>query len=67
MELPSKPQPGETKYASAGSIEKLTELINRFYYSSAYVIEEDGKVFNPKLNRHIGHVTHKRGRFTYWA
>ena len=37
----------KTVYASAPNIERLTNLINQFYYSSTIRVE-DGKVFNLK-------------------
>jgi len=37
----------KTVYASAPNIERLTNLINQFYYSSTIRVE-DGKVFNSK-------------------
>jgi hypothetical protein len=37
----------KTVYAAAPNIERLTNLINQFYYSSTIRVE-DGKVFNSK-------------------
>lgn len=53
--------------ASAGSKEALQKCINDFYYSTNYVITEDNKVYNTKLNKYLNSVIvkqqHNRWRF----
>lgn len=52
------------KIASAPTIESLTKLINEYYYSTTYRIEE-GKVYNSKGLFEKGVVTKKGKRFIY--
>ena len=50
---------------SAPTKEKLLILINEFYCSENYVITEDNKVYNTKLDRFIdnGIIEFKRNRY----
>lgn len=54
-----------TKVASAPSEILLARLINRFYYSENYTIENN-QAYNPKTGKRIGVVVEKKGRFTYY-
>jgi len=57
----------KTKICSAGTTEALQALINRYYYSTNWVVDKDLRVFNDKLNKELGHVEFKKGRYTYYA
>jgi len=37
--------------ASAGNKEDLEKLINKFYYSTNYIITEENEIYNTKLNK----------------
>ena len=52
---------------SAPTKENLVKLINEFYCSKNYVITEDNKVYNTKLDRFIdnGIIEFKRNRYYY--
>ena len=54
-----------TKVASAPSEGKLTELINRFFYSDNYIIDK-GQAYSTKTGKRIGFIVEKKGRFTYY-
>jgi len=53
--------------ASASSKEDLQEIINKYYYSINYIITEDNKVYNTKLDKVLDSVRvifrRKRWRF----
>lgn len=53
--------------ASAGSKENLQEIINKYYYSTNYIITEDNKIYNTKLDKVLDSVkvtfSRKRWRF----
>lgn len=53
--------------ASAGSKEALQKCINEYYYSKNYVITEDNKVYNTKLDKYLDSVIVKqqRGRWRF--
>ena len=52
---------------SAPTKDNLIKLINEFYCSENYVITEDNKVYNTKLDRFIdnGIIEFKRNRYYY--
>ena len=52
---------------SAPTKDNLIKLINEFYCSENYVIAEDNKVYNTKLDRFIdnGIIEFKRNRYYY--
>ena len=52
---------------SAPTKDNLIKLINEFYRSENYVITEDNKVYNTKLDRFIdnGIIEFKRNRYYY--
>ena len=52
---------------SAPTKDNLIKLINEFYCSKNYVITEDNKVYNTKLDRFIdnGIIEFKRNRYYY--
>ena len=52
---------------SAPTKDNLVKLINEFYCSENYVITEDNKVYNTKLDRFIdnGIIEFKRNRYYY--
>ena len=52
---------------SAPTKENLVKLINEFYFSENYVITEDNKVYNTKLDKFIdgGIIEFKRNRYYY--
>ena len=52
---------------SAPTKDNLEKLINEFYCSENYVITEDNKVYNTKLDRFIdnGIIEFKRNRYYY--
>ena len=41
----------KTLLASAGSKNKLQKMINDFYYSENWIIDEENNLFNTKLNK----------------
>lgn len=53
--------------ASAGTKEKLQELINQFYCSENWIIDTDNKVFNTKLKKfaHGVIIVNKNGRWRF--
>jgi hypothetical protein len=53
------------KIASAPTIERLTKLINEFYYSTTYSITEDLKIFNSKGKFEAGKVEKKANKYIY--
>lgn len=54
------------KIASAPTKERLTKLINEFYYSKNYVITISNEVYNTKLDKVVGMVKDtKKGRFEF--
>lgn len=55
------------KICSSGNKERLQDLINKFYCSENCVIRDDNEVYNTKLDRKLGYVIHKRGRYTYYS
>ena len=52
---------------SSPTKEKLLILINEFYRSKHYIITDDNKVYNTKLDRFIdnGIIEFKRNRYYY--
>lgn len=40
-----------TLIASAGNKKSLQKLINEFYFSDNWIIDEENKIFNTKLNK----------------
>ena len=52
---------------SSPTKDNLVKLINEFYCSENYVITEDNKVYNTKLDRFIdnGIIEFKRNRYYY--
>ena len=52
---------------SAGTREALETMINNYYYSDSYRIQDDGTVFNTKKNvvLDIAMVEQRRGRWRY--
>jgi len=46
--------------ASAGSKENLQEIINKFYFSTNYIITEDNKVYNTKFDKTLESLSSKR-------
>jgi hypothetical protein len=55
-----------TLLASAGTKEDFTRLINDFYCSEHYIITDDNKVYNTKLNKILStYVEYKRGRYRF--
>lgn len=49
---------------SAASLEELTTLINKYYYSLNYIVTPEFKVMNTKTEKVVGDVVHKKnGRF----
>ena len=41
----------KTLLASAGSKNKLQKMINDFYHSENWIIDEENNIFNSKLNK----------------
>ena len=41
----------KTLFASAGSKNKLQKMIDDFYYSENWIIDEEHNLFNTKLNK----------------
>ena len=52
---------------SAPTKDNLVKMINEFYCSENYVITEDNKVYNTKLDKFIdnGIIEFKRNRYCY--
>lgn len=52
---------------SAGTREALEKMINNYYYSDSYRIQDDGTVFNTKKNAvlDITMVEQSRGRWRF--
>ena len=52
---------------SAGTREALETMINEFYYSDSYRIQDDGTVFNAKKNAVLDStmVEQRRGRWRF--
>lgn len=53
--------------ASSSSKERLQNLVNKYFYSTAWVILEDLRLFNSKQNRFCTKylVENKRGRYYF--
>ena len=53
------------KIASSDTKENLLKLINKYYYTTNCIIQEDNHVLNTKLNKTLGRVEVKGKRFNY--
>lgn len=53
------------KIASAPTKESLLKLINEYYFTNNCIITESNEVVNTKLNRTLGMIKEKKGRFEY--
>jgi hypothetical protein len=53
--------------ASAGSKDDLEKMINEYYYSTNYIITEDNKVYNTKVEKTLTSVKviFKRNRWRF--
>jgi len=53
--------------ASAPTKEKLEDMINRFFYSEYWIITEDNRLYNTKLNRYGDNflIVNKKGRWRF--
>lgn len=53
--------------ASAGTKEDLEEMINKYYFSTNYIITEDNEVFNTKKDKALDSVKveNKKGRWRF--
>ena len=56
-----------TKIASSPTKERLQKLINEFYYSQNYIITDDNKVYNTKLQKYKGEVRQEKNQFVYYV
>jgi len=54
------------KIVSAATMERLQVLINRYFYSDYFVIDNEQAV-NTKTGQKIGQVTHKKSRYTFYC
>jgi hypothetical protein len=53
----------KTLLASAGSKKNLQKMINEFYFSDNWIIDEENKIFNTKLNKFASGVkVEKKGK-----
>jgi len=53
----------KTLLASAGSKNKLQKMINEFYFSDNWIIDEENKIFNTELNKFASGVkVEKKGK-----
>lgn len=53
------------KICSSGSLEGLLKMINKYFYSSTYRIE-NGVLYNSKGIYTGGEITEKKGRFIFY-
>lgn len=51
---------------SAPNKERLTALINEFYFSENYFINENNEAENKKTGKKLGVVKQKKNRFQYF-
>lgn len=57
----------KTKICSSASREGLAKLINQYYYSTSYIVDEQNQAHNKNGPVNFGTVTEKKGRFTYFT
>lgn len=52
---------------SAGKKEDLQEMINKYYFSTNYIIKENGEVYNTKNDKVLDgvKVENKKGRWRF--
>ena len=55
------------KVASASTKERLTKLINDYYFTTSCIINDNNEVWNTKLNKKLGKVEFKRSTFIYYC
>lgn len=53
------------KIAQSATKENLLKIINDYYMSQSYIITEDNKVFNTKLNKELGYIKPLKKKFEY--
>lgn len=54
------------KVCSSGSIEGLTKLINQFYLSENWIINDKLEAYNTKLQKMAGKIELKRNKYTFY-
>lgn len=53
------------KIASSNNKENLLKLINEYYYTTNCIINENNEVYNTKLNKLLGNVIFKHGKYIF--
>ncbi len=51
---------------SSPSLEGITVMINKYYCSTYWVVRDDLTVYNTKLDKVLGEVVEKRGKYYYY-
>lgn len=54
------------KICSSESIEGLTTLINQYYFSSYWIINDKLEAYNTKLLKTAGKIELKRNKYTFY-